>query len=356
MNRAKFILRFCICLCLCLYLSAAHAGLADAAQRAEYKVKYFNYAALPKTSDQGEGIRFEIGLDKPLQDFTFQVAGDNARQLVLDLKKTRLTKVKKHVGFDGKIAEKLEFVKIDRANSQVVLTAAMPLNNQNYKVYTLPAEPKLKKPFRIVMEVFAEKEFAFTAGLAGKRILLDAGHGGSDTGAIGPSGLREKDVTLDVALKAKAILRKAGAEVIMTRNVDRDVYGPSASAAQELKARVDAGARRRADIFVSIHANSFTSPEAHGTATYYYRKSMYDDLLAASLQEGLVEYGGLYDRGCVQANFYVVKRSAVPAALVELAFISNYTEESLLAEPGYRKRLAEGICKGLSNFFVKAQR
>lgn len=354
MNSIKLILRLCLCLCVCL--SIVQVGFAAPGAKAEYKVKYFQHYEIEKTDEHPEGVRFEIGLDKPMKDFEVVVSVDSEEKLILKLHKTRLTKVKKQIEIEGEIASKIEFLKIDKANSQVVVTAAMPLNSRNYKVYTLPADAEARKPFRIVVDIFARSEFRFTAGLAGKRILIDAGHGGSDSGAIGPGGLKEKDVTLDVALKTEEILRKAGAEVVMTRNVDRDVYGRGATAVQELKARVDVGTRRQADIFLSIHANSFTSPAAHGTATYYYEKSMYDGILAQSLQDGLVEYGGLYDRGIVQANFYVVKRVEVPAALLELAFISNYAEEDLLGSAEYRQRLAEGICKGLSDFFVRAKR
>ena len=189
-------------------------------------------------------------------------------------------------------------------------------------------------------------------GVQGKTIILDPGHGGSDSGAIGPDGVMEKNVTFAVAKKVQSMLESSGAKVIMTRTDDVDVYGVNATDRQELQARVDVGRKNpSADVFLSIHANSFTNPQAHGTATYYYAKSSSDGLLAQALQDGMIEYGGLYDRGISEANFYVIKHSVMPAALVEMAFVSNPTEEDLLNSDSFQDKMAKGICKGLSTFF-----
>lgn len=329
-------------------------GFAASSDRAVYKVEYFN-STVVQTAGEPDLLRLEIGINKPSEAFRVSENPANAKELIVDLDKMRLSKVKKSIQLDGKMADKIQFLKRDKENSYAVITLAEDLRRNNYKVYTLPKDAAARKPFRIVIDIIDRGASQFTAGIAGKKILLDAGHGGSDTGAIGPSGVREKDVTLDVTLKVEALLRQAGAAVIMTRKDDRDVYGAHATDLQELQARVDVGRRSRADIFLSIHANSFSRASAHGTSTYYYEKTPLDKVLAQALQDGMVEYGGRYDRGIAKANFYVVKRSDMPAALVELAFVSNYEEERLLNSPEYRKALAEGICKGLSSFFAQAE-
>ncbi len=188
-------------------------------------------------------------------------------------------------------------------------------------------------------------------GLKGKIIAIDPGHGGTDCGAIGPDNVTEKTVTLAVAIRVKKLLEKAGAKVYMTRLDDRDVYAPNASAANELGARAMVGNKNKADVFLDIHANSFNDPKVGGTATYYYQKSNYDSLLAQSLQSSVVAADGLNDRGIRSANFYVLKHTQMPAALIELAFLSNPTEENLLNSSQFQQTLAQGIVNGLIRFF-----
>ena len=202
-----------------------------------------------------------------------------------------------------------------------------------------------------VQTVFAQSQNSLSA-LNGKTIVIDPGHGGSDSGAVGPTGILEKNVTLAVALKVKAILNDAGAVVILTRSNDRDVSNiKNAADAQELQARVDVGNQNQADVFLSIHANSFSSQTAHGTATYYYSGSSMGSVLAADLQDELVRAGGLADRGKATANFYVLKHTNMPASLIEMAFISNPQEEQLLNSASFQQKTAEAICRALNSFF-----
>ena len=202
-----------------------------------------------------------------------------------------------------------------------------------------------------VPTVFAQSQNSLSA-LNGKTIVIDPGHGGSDSGAVGPSGVLEKNVTLAVALKVKSILNDAGAIVILTRSSDRDVSNiKNAADAQELQARVDVGNQNQADAFLSIHANSFSSQAAHGTAIYYYSGSSMGTILAADLQDELVRAGGLANRGKSTANFYVLKHTNMPASLIEMAFISNPQEEQLLNSAGFQQKIAVAICRALNSFF-----
>ena len=143
----------------------------------------------------------------------------------------------------------------------------------------------------------------------------------------------------------------------MTRDADVDVYGPYATDRQELQARVNVGAYApEAEIFVSIHCNAFSNPGAHGMETYYYPKTDCDERLAELLNEELAAAGSRFNRGVKQANFYVMKHSAMPASLVELAFITNPEEEALLASDAYQRELALALAKGIGRYFSESAR
>lgn len=197
----------------------------------------------------------------------------------------------------------------------------------------------------------AKNSFETNGGLKGKKITLDAGHGGSDPGAIGSNGTREKDVTLKITKKVQELLKKKGAKVSMTRTGDTDVYGPNASDSQELQARVDVAEDNGADAFISIHINSSTNKNVGGFSSYYYPKTNNDTRLAQAVQDKLVKNFGLDDLGIRKANFYVNKRCSMPSTLLELAFISNPKEEKLMNSNWYINKLAKSIADGIEDYF-----
>lgn len=168
------------------------------------------------------------------------------------------------------------------------------------------------------------------------RVCLDPGHGGSDPGAIGPTGLKEKDVVLDVVLRVAGHLRRHGVEVVLTRDRDKDV---------DLAERCRISDEFGADVFLSVHCNSSTTPTGCGTESWYVSSNGL--FVARKVQEALVKEIGLDDRGCKSMGFYVLKNTKAPAALVELAFISNSGEERLLASPEFREKCAVGVAKGV---------
>jgi N-acetylmuramoyl-L-alanine amidase len=226
-------------------------------------------------------------------------------------------------------------------------------------VFHLPAMITPRKPFRVVLDIdkkLPPANFTFSPGLANKVIVIDPGHGGSDPGAIGLSGLQEKTANLAVAMQTKALLQKAGAKVFMTRETDIDVYGPDASDVEELKSRTTIANNRKADVFISIHSNSSVNREVSGTSTYYYQKTAYDAMLAQAIQQSLLQASGLVDRRVNSANFYVIKRTMMPAALIELAFVSNKNDEKLLGSPQFQQQMAQGIVRGLDSFFAQASK
>jgi len=183
----------------------------------------------------------------------------------------------------------------------------------------------------------------------GTCIVLDPGHGGSDPGAIGPSGLKEKEVNLDIALKTAQYLRSKGATVILTRTDDSSV---------DLDSRPEFAIRNNASLFVSIHSNSNPSINYGGTSTYYLKtpaegeeqlklEGMY---LAKSIQSSLLSDLKRDDRGTLQADYVVLAKSEVPAALVEVAYLSFQEEEKLLASTSFRSKAAIAIGKGIEAY------
>ena len=214
---------------------------------------------------------------------------------------------------------------------------------------TTPKKTEEKKEEKKVTK--SKSSYKTSGGLKGKKITLDAGHGGSDPGAIGANGTREKDVTLKITKKVQELLKKKGAKVSMTRTGDKDVYGPNASDVQELQARVDVAEDNDADAFISIHINSSTNKNVGGFSSYYYPKTSNDARLAQAVQDRLVKNFGLDDLGIRKANFYVNKRCSMPSTLLELAFISNPKEEKLMKSNWYINKLAKSIADGIEDYF-----
>ncbi|BBB92614.1 MAG TPA: N-acetylmuramoyl-L-alanine amidase [Methylomusa anaerophila] len=195
-----------------------------------------------------------------------------------------------------------------------------------------------------------EERVEESARLANKVFCLDPGHGGSDPGSLGPAGTAEKDHTLAIALLLRDKLEKNGATVIMTRDSDKDVAYPDAIPDEELRVRVSAANDAEADLFISIHNDSFTSKTAVGTTTFHYgdRESVQ---LAKLVQECIGNRLGTKDRGSRFASFYTLRYTDMPAILVEVAFISNPVEEMLLSSTDGRENAADSICEGIMKYY-----
>jgi len=181
----------------------------------------------------------------------------------------------------------------------------------------------------------------------GKIVAVDPGHGGSDPGAIGASGLREKEINLAVALELAGLLEEAGVKVVMTRSGDHSVRNAR---------RVEIANEAGADVFISIHANAFSSPESNGTETYYCSENDHSSAskyLAEQVQREMVSALGLRDRGVKQRSFYVLKNTEMPAALVELGFLTNATEEKLLEKKETHVKAARALFEGLEAYLQR---
>jgi len=177
-------------------------------------------------------------------------------------------------------------------------------------------------------------------------IAVDAGHGGSNTGAVGPTGITEKELTLSVALKLQKLLLSKGARVIMTRN--KETFFDN-------KERILFYRDSLPDLLLSLHLNSSTDPiRAKGTATFFrydafrpLSKSIYEEML----QLGLPEYG---NNGSF--NFMLNSPVEYPNALIEALFLSNAEEEMLILDENFQQRLAEKVVKGIENFLENCKR
>lgn len=246
-------------------------------------------------------------------------------------------------------------------------TPAAPL------ITTYPAEPPAN----------VQPSMARVLGLRVRRIVIDAGHGGHDSGTIGPDGIEEKDIALDVALRLGHLLQqRLGAEVIYTRRTDK--YVP-------LEERTAIANAAHADLFLSIHANSSSNPDVRGVETYFLNfttspdamavagrenadsnRSVYDlsDLVrkialsdkidesrefAGDVQQqlytGLMSgNAGLKNRGVKQAPFVVLIGAQMPSILAEISFLTNPEDAAELSRPRYRERLAEALYRGVAEY------
>lgn len=224
------------------------------------------------------------------------------------------------------------------------------------KVSLEPENRSEKKSARIVLDVKKvivrdnARNWNDNINSGKKIIVLDPGHGGSDAGAIGPTGVTEKSVSLAVSLKAQRLLTAAGYQVVMTRTTDIDVAAPGVSDATELQARVDK-APPDAALFISVHCNAFSNGNANGIETYHAPTAVKGARLARLLNEELERLGGLNNRGVKAARFYVMTHSQCPASLIELGFITNPREEKLLANNDYQQKLAQAITNAVNRYF-----
>lgn len=217
-----------------------------------------------------------------------------------------------------------------------------------------------------------------------RKVVIDPGHGGNDPGAIGRTGLKEKDVVLDIAKRVKEQLNENGVEVVLTR--DRDRFIP-------LEKRSQIANEKDVDFFVSVHANSARIKGARGFEVYYLSDAVDDNARAVEAAENsFLKFGdssfqrrntdleatiwdlvytenreesielakyiakavdastSLHNRGIKSARFYVLRGAQMPAVLVEVGFISNPAEEKNLKDPSYRQAVASAVAKGILNY------
>ena len=301
------------------------------------------------TSEQGDTyLHIEINTNREVKNFSIQENPNNKYQLIFNIEDAQISNIARQEKLDGNIAKKVFLQeKKDTVQGKIYLQEEV---NNNYKIYSLGKKGIAIDIFNSVVNTPVASDVVLS-NVKNKIITIDPGHGGSDSGAIGPNGYTEKEGAFAISQKVASILNQSGAKVVMTRDSDVDVYGPNASARNELQARVDVGNNANSDIFVSIHCNAFVNPAANGTQTFYYGSSYQGQRLAQSIQEKMIEANGLRDRGISTCNFYVVKHSYMPAVLIETAFITNYDEEALLSDDEWQTTMAKAIAEGINEYF-----
>ncbi|NLY92134.1 MAG: hypothetical protein GX081_11100 [Firmicutes bacterium] len=203
-----------------------------------------------------------------------------------------------------------------------------------------------------------EAPLLLPSAISGKTIIIDAGHGGTDPGAVGRSGLEEKTITLDLAKRLKRYFSRVGVYVIMTRERDIDYSQmPEAGALtkkrRDLLYRVRMANESKADLLLSIHVNSFPQSIWSGAQCFYDSKTPGSKALAEAIQESLVTRLGPNRRKAKSVDYLILKATTMPSVTVEVGFISNPREEELLADPEYREKLAEAIFYGTAAYLTE---
>ncbi|MBP3400863.1 MAG: N-acetylmuramoyl-L-alanine amidase [Selenomonadales bacterium] len=328
-----------ICSMLIGILFACTVAYAAAVEKTEYTVR------------EGEGstvVNVMITFDSKITEVVPCVVGATESQLRVLLNGAHVVDVTRS-SLDGKYAKEIIFQPAGKTFAEAVINCT-----KSMRIAECRSEVRAQSDGKsiVILTMTLASHGDGSGGIKGKTIILDAGHGGSDCGAVGPSGVYEKDITLAVAKELQKQLITEGANVLMTRTTDRDVsHREGASVSVELGDRIVVAEELQADVFVSIHLNSFTSPDIGGVETYYYQGSLEGERLAYAVQKSLMDQFDLKDRGVKTANFYLLKNSSMPSILTELAFISNPREEQLLISSNAQALFAQAILTGLKQYF-----
>ncbi|QKY71238.1 N-acetylmuramoyl-L-alanine amidase [Lentibacillus sp. CBA3610] len=174
------------------------------------------------------------------------------------------------------------------------------------------------------------------------KVVIDPGHGGEDNGATGASGQYEKSFTLSLAKKVEKLLeQESEMEVFMTRTDDSFI-------SQESRYRPKYANKLNADVFVSIHGNTFSNPSVSGTETFYYHNNSRQ--FAQILQKHVVKSTGFRDRGIKKKDLFVVRDTEMPAALIEVGYLTNPSDESEMRTDDLQSRVAASIVEGIKEY------
>ena len=185
-------------------------------------------------------------------------------------------------------------------------------------------------------------------------VVIDAGHGGTDGGAVGrKTGITESEINLQYAQALKEVLQNLGINVVMTRTDLNGLYSPFASN----KKKDDMEKRKRiieesgADLVVSVHMNAFPLSSSRGAQVFYGLNNQRGEALAASVQTRLQDVSAYAREGVKEGDFYILNCTSLPGILVEFGFLSNAEEEALLVREDYRKQMCDAVALGILNFY-----
>lgn len=277
---------------------------------------------------KGNGPIKEIRLGKPVQGLT---------RLVIEFESNK--KINPH---------NWKLIGIDKNNWRIKL-AAFPKNDfQTISEGSFSSSNNLKKRSDYFVNLKNNIALANLPNVKKNKfyVVIDPGHGGPDSGAIGIGGLRETDVVLDVSKIVTNILNKKGVKVKMTRTNEIDLdLGPRVSMANNTKA----------DIFVSIHANASVGKKRNinGLETFYY-SGWKGRLLAEKIQKQIIKVSpGSPDRGVRRGSYFVIKQTNMPAVLVEIGFVTGKLDGSRLSKDMHRERVAYAIARGILEYLER---
>lgn len=339
------------------------------------------------------GVRTIIESDNIIEFSKGQLK--NPERLFFDLRNSSLNKdLKKEFILNKSILNKIRLGQFDSNTVRIVFD----LVSQEYQFKVM----QLEDPFRLVIDIYhgdstkgKSKEEQVDKNqklLFKKKVVIDPGHGGKDPGAIGPKGLMEKDVVLDIALKVRDLLKdNPNYDIVLTR--DKDVFIP-------LNERTELANRVNADLFISIHANASPNSRAKGVETYLLNWTDDEEAIRVAARENAIsvkkmrelkgEIGVMLaslereakrddsvklagyvhnaliqslrssfsrnDNGVKQALFYVLVGAQMPSCLLEISYISNPEEERLLSDELYRLNIARAIVDGIESYFSKSEK
>src|SRR5208337_1010199 len=352
-----------------------------------------------------EYLRVVIDLSGPAEFSNAKLS--NPERLFLDIKNAKLGKdLQKNYTINDTLVKGIRLGQFNADTARIVFDLVSA--DCDFKIFSL------EDPSRLIIDIFSKiseekKQIPGNiekpveppkpdpnreASVMRRKIVIDPGHGGHDSGAVGPTGLCEKDVVLDIALRIRGIIKKEypAYEVILTR--DTDVFIP-------LPERAKIANKSAADFFLSIHANASPNRKARGIETYLLNwtndeealkvaarenaislkkmKQVQSELgvilasldrdrkrdgslnLAGNIQRSLVSliksrYPKVADLGVKQALFYVLVDAQMPSALAEVSFVSNPEEERLLSDEAYRQKIAVSLVNGINSYFASVPR
>ena len=343
-----------------------------------------------------DSTRVVFDISGPVKHKLFTLSGPD--RTVIDIKNSRIVKINNQPKFQDNYLKGIRSATRNKNDLRIVLDLKKPIK---YKIFQL--QPNKRYGHRLVIDLFdteirqvkkeaprkeIKKDTQRPTKLRDVIIAIDAGHGGDDPGAIGPSGTYEKDVVLKLAKNlAKDINKERGMRAVLIRKGDYYI---------KLRNRIVKAREHRADLFISIHADAFRDPKVRGSSVYVLSKKGAsseaakwlaekenssdlvggvslddkDDLVAsvlldlsqtASLEasidvsthiiKGLRKVGKVHKRNVQSAPFAVLKSPDIPSILIETGFISNPAEEKKLADSKYRKKMSKAIFHGIKGYF-----
>lgn len=298
---------------------------------------------------EGEGLKVYFNKYKKLEEVRFKKFSNRTRlvfktndpvdfrveredkQLTVEIPQAVIKISQNVLPVDDGIVDNIELKQVEENGGiKVVAVIKLPYYYKHEIINTCPTE-------EVIVDIFKSP-------LSEELIVVDAGHGGDEPGAISPSGVKEKDLTLDIAKRLNELLLDGGAKTYMIRSTDITVpYQIRPNIANEMKA----------DLFFSIHINAYYNDRIQGVETLYCSGSSGESKKIAKLvQETMVEELGMVDRGIWEReNLVVLRETKMPAVLAEVGYLTHPEDEKKLLDPEFRQKAAEALYKGILKYY-----